>query len=78
MSEHKNLGVGEGGISKAPSTTTLKGAELLVKEETWIPSAVTPAPELDSECDEDDFPEGGTKAWMVVLGVRQSSYLPPF
>lgn len=60
-------------IRKSPSDATLQGVHYepdekdIVEKERQCFGAVTP-PEDDD--DEGDFPDGGLKAWMVVLGVR--------
>lgn len=75
MSEPKNpISVTENAV-KPPFEAALGDAEAaLQKEREGIPSAVN-SPELDLGDDDDDFPEGGTRAWMVVPGVRLSSEL---
>ncbi|KAI0310462.1 MFS general substrate transporter [Amylostereum chailletii] len=55
--------------SRTPSLghSTLNDERYLEKEREDIPAAVIP-PEQYGKFDEDDFPDGGLKAWMIVFG----------
>lgn len=63
-------------LRKAPSDATLQGIQsqlddnkILEKEREYV-GASEPPEEYDEE---GDFPDGGTRAWMVVFGVRSAN-----